>query len=263
MENIEHVGYGIAALAGLLSFLSPCVLPLVPPYLAYIAGVSLDQINDEQNIDAKIRRNVFISAIGFVLGFSTVFISLGAASTLLGQFINQYLTALSMVAGTVIILFGFHFLGVFKLSFLYRELRFHHTSTASGPFGAYILGLAFAFGWTPCIGPILGAILPIASISDTMTDGIILLGFYSAGLAIPFLIAALFAPQFIRWSQKFKKNLRIVEIVIGTLLIVTGLLFLNNNGWIHDDLPSMTSMGFYLLEYFPALQNIEGVLISE
>ena len=177
-----------AAVAGLLSFLSPCVLPLVPPYLTFIAGTTIEDVAYERV--GRARRDIFLAAVLFVLGFSTVFVALGATASVFGQVIRQHIQFLSVLAGLAIVLMGLHFLGVFRLSFLYREKRLE-VEKPLGLWGAYVLGLAFAFGWTPCIGPILAAILAVAASEQTVGRGAFLLAVYSLGLGIPFLIAAL------------------------------------------------------------------------
>ena len=230
-------------LAGLISFISPCVLPLVPPYLVYLAGVSLDQLTSGELSRARSRK-VVLSATSFVFGFTTVFVLLGAAASVAGQFIARNAGTLSIVAGIVIIIMGLHFLGVFRIGFLYREARIKITQTQPGYLGGYVMGLAFAFGWTPCIGPVLAAILAVAGTEDTVAKGAGLLAVYSLGLGIPFITAALFARPFIAWMSKFKRHMQTVERVMGGLLVVTGFLFLTNQ---------MAVFSFWLLEMFPAL----------
>lgn len=230
--------------AGLLSFLSPCVLPLVPPYLCFLGGVSLDQVAGDEGVDPAITKRVFIAAIAFVLGFSTVFISLGATASAVGEMVSDYLDILSKVAGGVIIIMGLHFMGLFKISMLYREARFHAEEKPAGIIGAYIIGLAFAFGWTPCVGPILAAILFVAGSEDSVGEGVRLLAVYSAGLGIPFLAAALAVKPFMNFMGRFRKHMRTVERVMGALLVITGVMFLTG---------SINDVAFWLLETFPAL----------
>jgi cytochrome c-type biogenesis protein len=233
-----------AAIAGVLSFLSPCVLPLVPPYLTYIAGTTVEDLNQEGVKSA--RRDVAIAAILFVLGFSTIFIALGATASIFGQVIRAHLDTLSWLAGIAIIAMGLHFLGVFRLAFLYREKRVQ-VERPVGVWGAYVMGLAFAFGWTPCIGPILAAILAVAGSEDTVSRGMILLAAYSAGLGIPFLIAALAVEPFMAFLQRFKRHFGIVERVVGVLLVLTGIGFLTG---------AMQTASFWLLETFPILSRL-------
>jgi len=232
--------------AGVLSFASPCVLPLVPPYLGFLAGVSMDELTgtDDQK---SARAQVFRSAIAFVLGFGTVFISLGAAATLLGQVLREYLIYLAPVAGVIVIIMGLHFLGVFRVAMLFKEARFHVEKKPAGLFGAYLIGLAFALGWTPCIGPILGAIMAVAAVEDTVYQGVILLAFYTAGLGVPFLLAALFAGPFMRFMKNFRRHMQTVERVMGVFLVATGVLFITGH---------MASFSFWLLETFPTLAAI-------
>jgi cytochrome c-type biogenesis protein len=233
-----------AFVAGLISFISPCVLPLVPPYLAYMAGVSIDQLTgqgDEKAASGK----VFLASVAFVLGFTTVFATLGASASVIGQFVTQYMYILAYVAGAVIIAMGLHFLGVFRIAFLYREARVTVQRKPAGLGGAYLIGLAFAFGWTPCVGPILAAILFVAGTEDTVTRGAILLTTYSLGLGIPFLLAALFARPFMGFMARFRSHMGKVEKVMGVLLVGTGVLFITGQ---------MSAMAFWLLETFPQLQ---------
>ena len=233
-----------AALAGVLSFLSPCVLPLVPPYLTFIAGTTLEELSDEGVKGA--RRDVAISAILFVAGFSTVFVALGATASLFGQVIRAHLDVLSLLAGFVIIAMGLHFLGLFRFAFLYREKRVQ-VEKPVGLWGAYLMGLAFAFGWTPCIGPILAAILAVAGSEDTVSRGMVLLGVYSAGLGVPFLLAALAIEPFMAFIARFRHHFGKVERIVGGLLVLTGIGFLTG---------AMQSMSFWLLETFPILSRL-------
>ncbi|MBB6011828.1 cytochrome c-type biogenesis protein [Aquamicrobium lusatiense] len=240
------VSVGAALLAGLLSFVSPCVLPIVPPYLAWLAGVSFDELRDEAP-GAEQRRRVIIAAFAFVLGFATVFIALGATASVIGKTIAQYFDTLAIVAGILIIIMGLHFLGVFRIGMLYREARVQVDRKPAGPLGAYVIGLAFAFGWTPCVGPVLAAILFIAGSEGTALRGAALLGAYSLGIGIPFLLAAIFASRFLGWAARFKKHMRKVEMAMGGLLVLTGILFITGQ---------MSAISYWLLETFPAFQTI-------
>jgi cytochrome c-type biogenesis protein len=233
-----------AVFAGLLSFLSPCVLPLVPPYLTFIAGTTVEEL--AEGGEKRARRDVALAAVLFVLGFSTVFVALGATASVFGQVIRAYIGTLSALAGVAIIAMGLHFLGVWRMAFMYREKRVN-VEKPVGVWGAYVMGLAFAFGWTPCIGPILAAILTVAGSEDTASRGAILLAAYSAGLGVPFLAAALAIEPFMKFLTRFKKNFRLVERVVGVLLIATGVAFMTG---------AMTSMSFWLLETFPALAKL-------
>jgi cytochrome c-type biogenesis protein len=243
---VVDVTYGGAGLAGLVSFLSPCVLPLVPPYLCYMAGVSLDQLSGQAEEEVA-RHRIMLSALAFVLGFSTVFIALGASASVVGQLVRSHLAALSLIGGLVIIVMGLHFLGVFRIAFLSREARFQARGAPAGPIGSYIMGLAFAFGWTPCIGPVLGTILALAGAEQTVTEGAGLLAAYSLGLGVPFLVAGLFASPFMHFLRRFRGHLGTVEKVMGGLLVVTGLLFLTGQ---------ISVISYWLLATFPGLANI-------
>ena len=200
--------WGGVFVAGLLSFVSPCVLPLVPPYLCYLAGVSLDQLSDGER-DIKMTRRVFFSAAAFVAGFTTVFVALGATASVFGQWLLAYSDKLAMIAGVVIIIMGLHFLGVFRIGLLYREARIAVNSQPAGLIGAYVMGLAFAFGWTPCIGPVLAAILPIAGAEETVLRGAALLGVYSLGIGLPFLAAAASLNPMKHWRRGAIRSTRI------------------------------------------------------
>lgn len=243
------VGYAGAALAGLLSFLSPCVLPLVPPYLCFLAGVGIEQLQGGAGAGPGAARRVFVRALAFVLGFATVFVALGASASAVGRLVADHMDVLSKAAGVLIMLLGLHFLGVFRLAGLYRELRFHGStgSTPAGLAGAYAIGLAFAFGWTPCVGPVLATILFVAAAEDTLWKGAALLGVYALGIGIPFLLAALFARPFLALMQRFRRHLHRVEQVMGALLVITGVLFITG---------SVNEIGYWLLETFPALGQV-------
>ena len=234
-----------ALIAGLISFLSPCVLPLVPPYLVYLSGLSLERFADAEP-QPRVRRETVIGAALFVLGFSTVFVALGASASAIGYLIRIYADVFAKVAGVAIIIMGLHFLGVFRLGFLMREKRADIRKPA-GLWGAYVMGLAFAFGWTPCIGPILAAILAVAASEATVTKGAGLLAVYSLGLGIPFLLAAFAVEPFAAFLARFRKHLGVVEKVMGALLVLTGIAFLTG---------FVSQAAFWLLETFPALGKI-------
>ena len=244
---VADLTYPTAVLAGALSFLSPCVLPLVPPYLCYMAGVSAEDLKSGPAVASTGFARLISSSLVFVLGFSTVFVALGAGASSIGLFLRQNLDWLGIVAGIAIIVMGLNFLGVFRLAFLSREARFRAPDRPQSLIGAYLMGLAFAFGWTPCIGPVLGAILGLAGSKGTVGEGATMLAFYSAGLGIPFVLAAAFSGAFFRWLVGFRRHLGMVEKAMGGLLVVTGVLFLTGG---------MQSMSFWLLETFPALQSI-------
>ncbi len=236
-----------AFVAGLISFVSPCVLPIVPPYLCYLAGVSLDQLTEGGDAGDGSARRVFFAALAFVLGFSTVFIALGATASVIGKTVTQHLDTLSIIAGVVIIIMGLHFLGVFRISMLYREARLQIERKPAGIAGSYLVGLAFAFGWTPCVGPVLAAILFVAGAEDSAARGAILLFSYSLGIGLPFLTAALFAGPFMSFMGRFKQHMGTVEKVMGGMLVLTGILFITGQ---------MSNMAYYLLEAFPVLGQV-------
>lgn len=241
---IHDVSIPAALIAGLVSFLSPCVLPLVPPYLIYLTGATIEHVaNDE--LPSASKRAVMISALMFVLGFSTVFVALGASASLIGSLIHAWSAQLSIVAGIIIILMGLHFLGLTRIGFLMREGRLA-MSKPIGLWGAYAMGLAFAFGWTPCIGPILAAILSVAAAEATVTKGAGLLAVYSLGLGIPFLLAAFMVEQFSSLFARMKRHLANVERAMGVLMVLTGIAFLTG---------AVSNVSIWLLETFPALQN--------
>ncbi|MEH6692621.1 MAG: cytochrome c biogenesis CcdA family protein [Pseudorhizobium pelagicum] len=226
--SIAEISLLSALLAGALSFLSPCVLPLVPPYLCYMAGISVDEFRGEGASGAVVstRRAVLTAAVFFTLGFATVFVALGAGASTIGVVLRQHLDLLSKVGGLIIIVMGLNFLGVFRLGILAREARFQGGGKPATLSGAYVMGLAFAFGWTPCIGPVLGAILGVAASRETVGDGALLLAIYSLGLAVPFWIAAGFSGAFMRFLSRFRRHLGAVEKIMGVLLILTGLAFI-------------------------------------
>jgi cytochrome c-type biogenesis protein len=234
-----------ALIAGLVSFLSPCVLPLVPPYLVYMAGTSLERLADREP-DLQVKRDTVVAALLFVFGFSTVFVALGASASVIGSFIRIYSEPLATIAGIIIIVMGLHFLGLTQIALLYREKRLD-VAKPVGLWGAYVMGLAFAFGWTPCIGPILATILAVAASEQTVTKGAALLAVYSLGLGIPFIIAAFAVEPFAAFLARFRKHLRRVEQAMGLLLVLTGIAFLTG---------SINTMSVWLLDLFPALGRI-------
>ena len=239
------VTFGGALLAGLISFISPCVLPLVPPYLCYLAGISFEELSEGRS--AETGRKLLVSALAFVLGFTTVFVGMGATASVIGQSIAQHFATLSIIAGAIIIIMGLHFLGLFRIGFLYREARVQVERKPAGILGAYLIGLAFAFGWTPCVGPVLAAILFMAGTEETAGQGAVMLLFYSLGLGIPFIAAAAFATRFLSFAQRFRRHLPTVEKVMGGMLVVTGVLFMTGH---------MATIAFWLLETFPAFQYV-------
>jgi cytochrome c-type biogenesis protein len=237
-----------ALIAGALSFLSPCVLPLVPPYLCYMAGVTVEDFRAGGSAaSTKSRNAVILSSFFFTLGFASVFIALGAGASAIGLLLRQYIDILAKVGGLIIIVMGLNFLGLFRISLFSREARLESKAKPATLSGAYLMGLAFAFGWTPCIGPVLGAILGIAAASDTAGTGAFLLAIYSLGLAVPFWIAALFSSAFMRFLVRFRRHLGLVEKAMGVLLIITGVAFLT--GFVAD-------VSFWFQETFPILSQI-------
>jgi cytochrome c-type biogenesis protein len=234
-----------ALFAGLISFLSPCVLPLVPPYLVYLSGVSLERLADAE-AEPRVRRETVLAALLFVLGFSTVFIALGAGASAIGALLRLYADVLAKIAGVAIIIMGLHFLGLTRIAWLLREKRVAIPKPA-GLWGAYGMGLAFAFGWTPCIGPILAAILAVAASEATVTKGAGMLAVYSLGLGIPFLLAAFAVEPFAAFLARFRAHLRTVEKAMGVLLVLTGIAFLTG---------SINQASYWLLETFPILGRI-------
>ena len=244
------VGYVSAIGAGALSFLSPCVLPLVPPYLCYMAGVSVEDFRAEAAVAARNparARRSSLSSLAFVLGFTTVFVALGAGASTIGRLLRVWQEPLAIAAGILIILMGLNFLGVIRIPLLSREARFQSQGKPASAIAAYVMGLAFAFGWTPCIGPVLGPILTLAGGRETVGEGAALLAAYSLGLGIPFLIAALFSGAFMRFLQRFRIHLGRVEKVIGALLVVAGVLFLTGG---------VQTAAYWLLETFPGLARL-------
>lgn len=232
--------------AGILSFLSPCILPLVAPYLCFLTGADLDKLADAQP-NGAIAGRAFSRALFFVAGFATVFIILGATASTLGQWLSRWFDVLSMVAGGLILVMGLHFLGVFRIGLLFREARFQTLGKPAGPIGSYVVGLAFAFGWTPCVGPVLAAILLVAGTQESVGRGIALLASYSAGIGLPFLAAAAFVHPFLQFLRRFRRHIATVEKIMGVALVITGILFLTG---------AMPLIGNYLLETFPSLGTI-------
>lgn len=242
-----NLSYGAAALGGIASFLSPCVLPLVPAYLCFVAGANLEELNGPDAERRGLSHRTLLTALLFVLGFTTVFVALGASASALSRLLVGHLDVLGRVAGVLIILLGLHFTGLFRLRFLDREARFNPDARRGSLIGAYVVGLAFAFGWTPCIGPVLAAILAVAGSETSVARGAVLLAAYSAGLGAPFLLAAFAMRPFVGLLKRLRSRFVYVEKVMGALLVLTGIAFLG--GWI-------TSASFWLLETFPALGRL-------
>ncbi len=254
--GLDQSFFGALA-AGILSFLSPCVLPLVPAYLCFLTGMELDALAGSRAVGdpatgtkagfTAARKHAFLRALFFVLGFATVFIALGATASAAGKFVAAWFDTLAIVAGALIAIMGLHFLGVFKIGLLYREARFQTRGAPIGPLGAYVVGLAFAFGWTPCVGPVLATILLTAGAQESAGRGIALLGAYAAGIGIPFLLAALFVGPFLKFAARFRRHMLIVEKIMGLALVITGILFMTG---------AMPLVGNWLLETFPVFGKI-------
>ena len=265
---IDDLSYPTAVLAGALSFLSPCVLPLVPPYLCYMAGVSVEELRagpqmrtvnssttgaagggpeSTQQLGSNGYLRVLATSLVFVLGFTTVFVMLGAGASSVGQMLRQNLDWLGIVAGLAIIVMGLNFLGVFRIAFLSGEARFRAPDKPRSVLGAYLMGLAFAFGWTPCVGPVLAAILFVAGSEESALRGAGLLATYSLGIGIPFMLAALFATRFLAFAARFRTHMGTIEKIMGGALVLTGILFVTGQ---------MATISFWLLETFPIFQTI-------
>jgi len=242
-----QISYAGALTAGLLSFFSPCVLPLIPAYLCFLGGASLDELTAEGGVDREVSKRVFISAVSFVIGFATVFIMMGATATALSQIVTRHIDTLSYIAGVVIVVFGLHYMGLFRIGFLNFEKRFHIENKPSGVVGSYVLGLAFAFGWTPCVGPILATILMVAAGGDSILYGTSLLSVYAAGIGVPFLIAAFAVKPFMGFMGRFRKHMHKVEMSIGILLVITGVAIFTG---------SLADASQWLLETFPAFSSV-------
>ena len=237
------VGYPTAFAAGAASFASPCVLPLVPGYLSFLAGVSYDEMVLPVR-DRAVSRRVFAAALAFVAGFMVVFVALGASATLVGRILIDHMDALEKISGVLIILFGLHFIGVLRVPTLQRDVRFHPGRLPTGPGGAFLMGLAFGFGWTPCVGPILATILALAAVGSSVPRGMTLLACYALGIGLPFLFAAAAFQPFLRMAARFKTRMRAIETAVGALMIATGVLITTG---------SLAGTSGWLLRTFPAL----------
>jgi len=234
----------VALTAGVLSFLSPCVLPIIPPYLAYMGGISMSDLTEGQS---RSRRPAVIASAFFVLGLSTVFLILGFTASAFGRFFLQNQVLFGQIAGVVIIIFGLHFIGVFRIPLLMREARLDAGDRGGSAFGAYILGLAFAFGWTPCIGPILGAILSLSAQEESITRGTILMAVYAAGLGLPFILSAIFINRAMGVMNRLKRHMGMIEKTMGALLVLVGVMMLTG---------AFSRMSYWLLENIPFLAAI-------
>jgi cytochrome c-type biogenesis protein len=245
MWEVSGIGVATAFLAGLISFLSPCVLPLVPGYVSYVAGRSLDELQQRDLARAN------LSAVGlslfFIMGFSAVFIALGASATALGQLLLEYRYEAGLVGGAIVIVFGLFMIGLVALPWLQRELRFRLDIKGGSPLGAFVLGLAFAFGWTPCIGPILGGILTVSASSAQAANGVLLLSIYSLGLGVPFLAAAAFTGTFFAKFKAIRRIGRPLQVAAGVVMVIMGVAIMTGN---------LSAFSFWLLKTFPGLAKI-------
>jgi len=239
MENVTLLA---AFAAGLLSFISPCVLPLIPGYLSFVSGVTLDEMRGGTGGADTARRRAVFRSVAFVLGFSLVFVALGASASAIGAVLMEHLSLLGKIAGVVIILFGLHMMGVLRIGWLYSEKRMQTSGKPAGFFGAMLVGIAFAFGWTPCIGPILAAILAVAATQESVGEGVKLLAVYSAGLGVPFIATALAINKFFAASARIRKHYHMIEVVSGVLLVMVGVLIFTNR---------FTIIAQYLTPYLP------------
>ncbi|MEE9454812.1 MAG: cytochrome c biogenesis protein CcdA [Paracoccaceae bacterium] len=242
---VFDISYWGAALAGILSFFSPCILPIVPFYLCYMAGISIQELNEEEQISAGAKRRLIWSSVFFAAGVVTIFVTLGLIATSLGQVFRQYFDELSWVAAGILFIFGLHFLGVLKISMLYREARVDSSNIKPASYvGSYLIGLAFGFGWTPCVGPALAAILYMAGQSDSLVHGAGLLFIYGTAMTTPFILAAIFSGPFLRWVQRNRKYMGHVEKVMGGFLILFAILIVTGK------IPAIAQ---FLLDAFPTL----------
>jgi cytochrome c-type biogenesis protein len=246
MFEISGIGILTAFGAGLVSFLSPCVLPMVPGYLSYIGEQSLEELQD-RDLASRETLIILILSLFFVLGFSTIFIIYGASATAIGSVLLAYRYEANILGGIIVILFGLFMTGLFRLSWLQREFRYHGDIRGGRPLAAYLLGLAFAFGWTPCVGPILGAILTLSATSGLGGDGMTLLAIYSMGLGIPFIIAALFTDRFLHHSRRLRQHGYMLQIAAGVILIIMGIAMVSGY---------LTTFSLWLLRIMPGLSNI-------
>lgn len=240
MFDVSYLG---AALAGLLSFFTPCILPMVPFYLSYMAGLSMAELNGAGEINKGAQRRLVISAVAFAAGVTTIFVMLGLGATAVGQAFAQWKQPLSYVAAAILFVFGLHFLGILRIGFLYREARLESKAEPSTIGGAYLMGLAFGFGWTPCVGPALASILMIASGMGDLWQGGTLLLVYGIGMTAPFVVAALFARPFLKWAARHRRHLAYVEKAMGVMLILFAILIATN---------AVNLIAAFMIEWFPS-----------
>ena len=225
MPGAENVSMFVAFSAGIISFLSPCILPVIPSYLAFITGISLEELSQQESLK-KVRKKVIANSLMFILGFSILFIALGASATFIGKFLYKNIRWFEIIGGVLVIVLGLHFAGIFRLKFLDREKKIHLKKKPLGYLGTCLVGMAFGAGWTPCVGPILGAILAMAATTQDILQGIILLVSYSAGLGIPFLLSAIILHKFFEYFKTIRKYFKTISIVGGVLLIIVGILLI-------------------------------------
>ena len=244
MLDISFAG---AAIAGLLSFFTPCILPMVPFYLCYMAGISMSELRDDAGIAPGAQKRLIVSALFFAAGVTTIFVLLGMGATAVGQVFADYMDSLQWVAAAILTVFGLHFLGVIRIGFLYREARMESSAEPTTILGAYLMGLAFGFGWTPCVGPALASILMIASGMGDIGRGGLLLFVYGVGMTAPFVIAALFSGPFLRWTARHRDKLQYVEKVMGAMLILFAILIVTG---------SVNAIGQWMIDTFPAWSSL-------
>ncbi len=225
MFGAENISIFVAFLAGIISFLSPCILPVIPSYLAFITGISLEELSQQESLK-KVRKKVIANSLMFILGFSILFITLGASATFLGKSLFRNIRWFEIIGGVFVIILGLHFAGIFRLKFLDREKKIHLKKKPLGYLGTCLVGMAFGAGWTPCVGPILGAILTMAATTQDVLKGIILLTFYSAGLGLPFFLSAVILHKFFEYFKTIRKYFKVISIVGGVLLIIVGILLI-------------------------------------
>jgi len=226
MSGAENVSIFVAISAGIISFLSPCILPVIPSYLAFITGISLEELSQQENL-RKVRKKFIANSLMFILGFSIIFITLGASATVIGKFLYNNIRWFEIIGGVLVIILGLHFAGIFRLKFLDREKKIHLKKKPLGYLGTCLVGMAFGAGWTPCVGPILGAILAMAATTQDVLKGIILLAFYSAGLGLPFFLSAIILHKFFEYFKTIRKYFKVISIVGGVLLIIVGILLIS------------------------------------
>jgi len=226
MSGAENVSIFVAISAGIISFLSPCILPVIPSYLAFITGISLEELSQQESL-RKVRKKVITNSLMFILGFSIIFITLGASATVIGKFLYNNIRWFEIIGGVLVIILGLHFAGIFRLKFLDREKKIHLKKKPLGYLGTCLVGMAFGAGWTPCVGPILGAILAMAATTQDVLKGIILLAFYSAGLGLPFFLSAIILHKFFEYFKTIRKYFKVISIVGGVLLIIVGILLIS------------------------------------